>query len=62
MEQGGGRGHGQGRSYRHHQELPLIVELAQLVLDLHRVWGNLVALVSRVSSREEQEYEDRSDH
>ncbi len=61
MEQGGGRGHGQGRSHRHHQERPLIIELAQLVLDLYRVWENLVALVARVSSGEEQVNEDRSD-
>lgn len=60
MEQGGGRGHGQRRSHQHHQERPLIVELAQLVLDLYRVWENLVALVTRVSSREEQVNEDRS--
>jgi hypothetical protein len=61
MEGEGGRGRGQGRAHRRHEERPLIIELAQLALDLYRVWESLVALAARLRAQEELPDEDRSD-
>jgi hypothetical protein len=61
MEHGGRRGHGQGRGRRHQEERPLIIELAQVLLDLYRVWESLVALAGRLRAEEEQPDEDRGD-
>jgi len=61
MEHEGRRGRGKGRSHRGHEEQPLIIELAQVLLDLYRVWESLVRLAKRVGWREEEPDEDRSD-
>lgn len=61
MEHEGRRGRGQGRGRRGHEERPLIIELAQVLLDLYRVWESLVGLAKRLGSREEQADEDRGD-
>lgn len=60
MEHEGRRGHGEGRGHRGHEERPLIIELAQVLLDIYRVWESLVRLATRVGWREEQRDEDRS--
>jgi hypothetical protein len=60
MEHQGHGGHGRGRSRRQHEERPLIIELAQVLLDLYRVWESLVALVARLRAEEEQPDEDSS--
>jgi hypothetical protein len=60
MEQGGRRGQGKGRGRGHQEERPLIIELAQVLLDLYRVWESLVALASRLRTEEEQADEDSS--
>jgi hypothetical protein len=51
----GVRGHGRGR----HEERPLVIELAQLLLDLYRVWESVTALGARLRSEEEPD-EDSS--
>jgi hypothetical protein len=61
MEHEGRRGRGRGRSHRGHEEQPLIIELAQILLDLYRVWESLVALAGRLRAEEEQVDEDRGD-
>ncbi|MGB6838251.1 MAG: hypothetical protein WBF66_11190 [Dehalococcoidia bacterium] len=62
MEHEGRRGRGEGRGHRGHgEEQPLIIELAQVLLDLYRVWESLVRLAKRVGWREEEPDEDRSD-
>ena len=60
MEHEGHRGRGRGRSHRHQEEQPLIIELAQVLLDLYRVWESFVALAARFRSEEEQLDEDSS--
>jgi len=54
------RGHGGIRGHRQHEERPLIIELAQLLLDLYRVWESLVELADRMGWRKEPVNEDRS--
>ena len=54
------RGHAGVRGHRQHEERPLIIELAQLLLDLYRVWESLLELVGRMGWRKEQANEDRS--
>jgi hypothetical protein len=60
MEHQGHGGRGQGRGRRQHEERPLVIELAQVLLDLYRVWESLVALAARLRSQEEQPDEDSS--
>lgn len=60
MEREGRRGRGEGRSHRRHEERPLIIELAQVLLDLYRVWESMVGLATRMGWREEQTDEDSS--
>ncbi len=60
MEHQGRQGHGKGRGRGHQEERPLIIELAQVLLDLYRVWESLVALAGRLRTEEEQADEDSS--
>jgi hypothetical protein len=56
MEQGAddmeSEGQGRGRRRRQHEneDRPLIVEVAQLVLDLARVWEDITRLAKRIGT------------
>jgi hypothetical protein len=43
-----GEGHGQRRRRREDDERPLVVEIAQLVLDLARLWEDATRLARRL--------------
>lgn len=60
MEREGHSGRARGRGPRRHEERPLVVELAQLLLDLYRVWESLRAFGARLRSEEEELDEDSS--
>jgi hypothetical protein len=45
--EGEGDGRGQRRRRREDEERPLIIEIAQLVLDLARVWEDIKRLARR---------------
>jgi hypothetical protein len=57
MEQGAdnmeneGEGRGQRRRRREDEERPLIVDIAQLVLDLARLWEDVTRLAKRLGIR-----------
>jgi hypothetical protein len=60
MEREGHSGRTRGHGRRRGEERPLIIELAQILLDAYRVWGSLMALGARLRSEEEELDEDSS--
>jgi hypothetical protein len=60
MQREGHLGRARGHGRRRHEERPLVIELAQLLLDVYRVWESLMALGARLRSEEEVLDEDSS--
>jgi len=54
MENEGRQGHGQRRRQHEDKEKLLIVEVAQLVLDLARVWEDITRLARRLGTGAKQ--------